>query len=91
MPLNRAQQRTLEVGSCVVLSGHGFGFQFGRWPVWNFLAGIAFYVAWVILYAEITDRHPALWNRAGGTAVARGLVESASASTPPPGQGERTG
>ena len=56
MPLNRAQQRTLEVGSWVVLSGLGFGFQFGSWPVWNFLAGIALYVAWVVLYAEITVR-----------------------------------
>jgi hypothetical protein len=48
------QRLTLEVGSCVVLSGLGFGFQFGGWPAWAFLPAIGAYAAWVVLYAEIT-------------------------------------
>jgi hypothetical protein len=60
-----AQRRTLEVGSCLVLGGLGFGFQFGGWPVWTFFAGIGLYAAWVLVYAEITvqaSRHPAIWT-----------------------------
>jgi hypothetical protein len=48
------QRLTLEVGSCVVLSGLGFGFQFDSWPAWAFLPAIGAYAAWVVLYAEIT-------------------------------------
>src|ERR1700680_294839 len=48
------QRITLEVGSCVVLSGIGLGFQLGSWPVWTFPAGIGVSLAWVVLYAEVT-------------------------------------
>lgn len=44
------------MGSCVVLSGLGLGFQLGSWPVWTFLAGTGIYLAWVALYPEITFR-----------------------------------
>lgn len=52
--LNPAHRRTLDVGSCVVLSALGLGFQLGGWPAWTFLAGIGIYLAWVVLYAELT-------------------------------------
>ena len=52
--LKPAQRRTLDVGSCVALSALGLGFQLGGWPAWTFLAGIVIYVAWVVLYAELT-------------------------------------
>jgi hypothetical protein len=48
------QRLTLEVGSWVVLSGLGFGFQFASWPAWAFLPAIGTYAAWVALYAEVT-------------------------------------
>jgi hypothetical protein len=54
--LKPAQRRTLEMACCIVLSGLGFGFQLGSWPLWTFLAGIGIYLAWVALYAEITFR-----------------------------------
>jgi hypothetical protein len=56
------QLTRFDTGSCVVLSGLGFGFQLGSWPVWTFLAAAGIYVAWVVLYAEITvqtTRRPA--------------------------------
>lgn len=66
--LEPAQRRTLEMGSCILLSGLSLGFEFGSWPVWTFLAGIGVYVAWVVLYAEITvqrARRPAWWQSRG--------------------------
>jgi hypothetical protein len=53
-PLAPAQRRTLDVGSWVVLSGLGFGYQLGGWPAWTVFAGIGSYALWVVLYAEIT-------------------------------------
>jgi hypothetical protein len=95
--LKPAQRRTLEVGSCVVLSGLGFGFQLGSWPVWTFLAAAGIYVAWVVLYAEITvqtTRRPARWQswRGLGWRRRRGWagVGPASRTTPQPAQEERT-
>ena|ERR1700694_790380 len=64
--LQPGQRITLEVGSCVVLSAIGLGFQLGGWPVWTFAAGIGVYLAWVVLYAEVTVQaksRPALWQR----------------------------
>ncbi len=64
--LQPGQRRTLEVGSCVVLSGLGLGLQLGGWPAWTFPAGIGVYLAWVVLYAEVTVQaksRPALWQR----------------------------
>jgi hypothetical protein len=64
--LQPGQRRTLEVGSCVVLSCLGLGLQLGGWPVWTFPAGIGVYLAWVVLYAEVTVQaksRPALWQR----------------------------
>lgn len=95
--LEPAQRRTLEVGSCVVLSSLGLGFQLGRWPAWTFLAGIGIYLAWVVLYAEVTvqtTRRPALWQRwrwhGRRRSRGRASAESASASTPQPAQEKRT-
>jgi hypothetical protein len=53
-PLAPGQRRTLDVGSWVVLSGLGFGYQLGGWPAWTIFAGIGSYALWVVLYAEIT-------------------------------------
>jgi hypothetical protein len=53
-PLAPRQRRTLDVGSWVVLSGLGFGYQLGGWPAWTVFAGIGSYALWVVLYAEIT-------------------------------------
>jgi len=64
--LSAGQRRTLETGSCVVLSGLGVGVQFGSWPAWTILAGVGIYLAWVVLYAEVTvqaKRRPNLWQR----------------------------
>jgi len=64
--LSAGQRRTLETGSCVVLSGLGVGVQFGSWPAWTILAGVGIYLAWVLLYAEVTvqaKRRPNLWQR----------------------------
>ncbi len=52
--LEPAQRRTLEAGSCIVLSGMGVGYAIGGWPVWSIAAAIGLYCAWVVLYAEIT-------------------------------------
>ena len=91
-----AQRRTLDVGSCIVLSGFGFGFQVGSWPVWTFLAGIGVYVAWVLLYAEITvqtSRHSGSWQRWRWSGrprlLGRARLGSTSASMPKPVQEER--
>jgi hypothetical protein len=91
-----AQRRTLDVGSCLVLSGLGFGVQLGSWPVWTFLAGIGVYVAWVLLYAEITvqaSRRKALPHRARWFSRprrrGRAGLRAASAPTAKPAQEER--
>jgi hypothetical protein len=65
----------------VVLSGLGFGFQLGSWPVWTFLAAIGIYLAWVVLYAEITVQASRI----------RGRVRTATspAPMPKPSQEER--
>jgi hypothetical protein len=95
--LEPAQRRTLEVGTCVVLSSLGVGFQLGSWPAWTFLAGIGVYLAWVVLYAEVTvqtKRRPALWQRWRwhGRRRSRGpaSVGPASGSTAQPAQENRT-
>jgi hypothetical protein len=48
------ERNTLEIGSCVVLSLLGLGLQLGEWPAWSALAAGAGYLAWVMLYAEVT-------------------------------------
>jgi hypothetical protein len=61
-----AQHRTIEVGSLVVLSALGLGFQVGNWPAWTIAAGLGSYALWVLLYAEVTiqqKRRPAMWQR----------------------------
>lgn len=73
-PLAPAQRRTLDIGSWVVLSGVGFGYQLGGWPAWTVLAGIGSYAIWVVLYAEITIQ------RSRG----RGRYEALSAPMPNP-------
>jgi hypothetical protein len=65
MPLAPAQRRTLDVGSWVVLSGLGLGYQLDSWPVWTVLAGIGSYAVWVILYAEITIQMSRVRRRSG--------------------------
>lgn len=52
--LEPAQRRTLEAGSCIVLSAVGIGFEIGGWPVWSIAAAIGLYCAWVVVYAEVT-------------------------------------
>jgi hypothetical protein len=64
--LEPGQRRTLEVGSCVVLSGLGLGYQLGGWPSWSIVAAAGVYAGWVVLYAEVTiqaRRRPGLWQR----------------------------
>lgn len=64
--LGPAQRRTLDVGSWVVLSGLGFGYQLGGWPVWALMVGFGSYAIWVVLYAEITvqaGRSGGFWQR----------------------------
>jgi len=66
LTLQPAQRRTLEIGSLVVLSAVGLGFQVGDWPAWTIAAGLGAYALWVILYAEVTiqqRRRPAMWQR----------------------------
>src|SRR2546428_14099834 len=80
--LSAGQRRTLETGSCVVLSGLGVGVQFGSWPAWTILAGVGIYLAWVVLYAEVTvqaKRRPNLWQRwrRHGAPPPRGRARSA--------------
>ena len=89
--LASAQRRTIDVGSWVVLSALGFGFQLGSWPVWMFLALIGIYGVWIVLYAEITvqatrPRRPWQRWRWQGRHRSRGRVvsELASASMPQP-------
>jgi len=91
--LEPAQRRTLEVGSCFVLSGLGLGFQLGSWPAWSIVAAAGFYVGWVVLYAEITvqaKRRPALWQRWQWRRPlrprGRATLQMASASAPQPAQ-----
>ena len=95
--LQPGQRRTLEVGSCVVLSGLGLGFQLGGWPVWTFPAGIGLYLAWVVLYAEVTVQtksRPALWQRWPWHAPQQPRVRfgrrTTSDSTAQPAQEKRT-
>ena len=73
--LELAQRRTLEMGSCIVLSGVGLGFQLGGWPAWSLLAAAGVYGGWVMLYAEITVQ-----------AQRRTTVEMRSASAPQPAE-----
>jgi hypothetical protein len=66
LTLEPGQRRTLEVGSCVILSGLGLGYQLGGWPAWSVLAAAGVYAGWVVLYAEVTvqaKRRPGLWQR----------------------------
>jgi hypothetical protein len=95
--LQPGQRRTLEVGSCVVLSAIGLGFQLGGWPVWTFPAGIGLYLAWVVLYAEVTVQtksRPALWQRWPWHAPQQPRVRfgrrTTSDSTAQPAQEKRT-
>lgn len=48
------ERSTLEIGSCIVLSGLGVGLQLGRWPFWAAPVAVAGYLAWVILYSEVS-------------------------------------
>jgi len=48
------ERNTLEIGSCVVLSVLGLGFQLGQWPAWSALLAAGGYFGWVMLYAEVT-------------------------------------
>jgi hypothetical protein len=48
------ERSTLEIGSGVVLGGLGVGLQLGRWPFWAALVAVAGYLAWVILYSEVS-------------------------------------
>ena len=52
--LKLRERNTLEIGACVVLMVLGLGFQLGRWPLWTALVAAGGYVAWVVLYAEVT-------------------------------------
>ncbi len=52
--LEPGELTTLEIGSCVVLSTLGVGFQFGRWPAWAALLAVGGYFAWVVVYSEVT-------------------------------------
>lgn len=95
--LETAQRRTLEAGSCIVLSGVGIGFAIGGWPFWSLAAAIGLYCCWVVLYAEITVQAsrgtqipPRRWwhTRRGSRRPARRWPASTSKSQPP--QEERT-
>jgi hypothetical protein len=95
--LEPAQRRTLEAGSCIVLSGVGIGFGVGSWPAWSFAAAIGLYCAWVVLYAEIavqTSRRPEISTRPWWHGPQRSrLIAGAwqlSASKPQPPQEQRT-
>jgi hypothetical protein len=71
------QRLTLEVGSWVVLSGLGVGFQLGSWPAWAFLPAIGTYAAWVVLYAEITVQVSRTRARLSATSLQASVSEPA--------------
>jgi hypothetical protein len=45
---------TLQIGSGVVLSTLGLGFQLGRWPAWAAVLAVGGYLTWVVLYSEVS-------------------------------------
>lgn len=77
--LAAAQRRTLDIGSLVVLSGVGLGYQVGGWPAWTVFAGIGSYAIWVLAYAELTVQA----NRRRGASTGR-WSPSAAMSNPEP-------
>jgi hypothetical protein len=52
--LKPAERRTIELGSCVVLSMLGLGLEVGSWPAWSAPVAIGGYLTWVVVYSEIT-------------------------------------
>jgi hypothetical protein len=63
------ERNTLEIGSCVVLSVLGLGLQLGQWPAWSGLVAAAGYVAWVVVYAEVTVQAKRRRLRLAGLAI----------------------
>jgi hypothetical protein len=80
--LAAAQRHTLDIGSLVVLSGVGLGYQVGGWPAWTVFAGIGSYAIWVLAYAELTVQA----NRRRGASTSR-RSSSAAMSNPEPEEG----
>jgi len=75
------ERRTLELGSCLVLSVLGLGFEVGSWPAWSAPVAVGGYLTWVVLYSEITVQTGRL--RAAGRRPAGADRLSSSPEAPP--------
>jgi hypothetical protein len=75
------ERRTLELGSCLVLSVLGLGFEVGSWPAWSAPVAVGGYLTWVVLYSEITVQSGRL--RAAGRRPAGADRLSSSPEAPP--------
>jgi hypothetical protein len=75
------ERRTLEFGSCIVLSLLGLGFEVGSWPAWSAPVAVGGYLMWVVLYSEITVQTSRL--RAAGRMPAGADRLSPGSEAPP--------
>jgi hypothetical protein len=75
------ERRTLELGSCIVLSLLALGFEVGSWPAWSAPVAVGGYLTWVVLYSEITVQTSRL--RAAGRLPAGADRLSPSSEAPP--------
>jgi hypothetical protein len=76
------ERRTIELGSCIVLSVLGLGFEVGSWPAWSAPVALGGYLTWVVVYSEITVQTGRLRAADSRRAGADRLSSSPEASPP---------